>query len=304
MTARGLVNLLIVYVVWGSTYLAIRVAVQPGAGIPPFTLGMARTLVAGSVLLLWGFLRKGRSRLTGRDIAVFAASGILMWTIANGMVVWAEQRIESGLTAVLLATTPLWTVAIESVMDRRWPPARIWLALLIGFAGTVVLSIPELRSGNASDALSIILLILAPITWSMGILLQQRHASDQPARVSSGFQMVFAGLGFALLVWIAGEPAPQPTTEAIYAWIYLTVFGSIIAFTSFVAMVRELPTSLSMTYAYINPVIAVFLGAWLLSETVTVYTLFGTGLVLLGVIGVFRERARETDRLNMQTSRG
>jgi drug/metabolite transporter (DMT)-like permease len=103
ITSRGLANLLIVYFIWGSTYLAIRVAVRPGAGIPPFTLGMVRTLIAGGALLLWGILSKGPPKLTRRDLAVFAASGILMWTIANGMVMWAEQRIESSLAAVSMA---------------------------------------------------------------------------------------------------------------------------------------------------------------------------------------------------------
>jgi drug/metabolite transporter (DMT)-like permease len=290
LTARSLSNLLIVYFVWGSTYLAIRVAVRPGSGIPPFTLGMVRTLIAGVVLLLWGILRKRSQKITRRDITVFALSGFLMWTIANGMVVWAEQRIESGITAVILATAPLWTIAIESLADRQWPPLKIWVALTVGFTGIVVLSIPEIGAGDRSDTLSIILLILAPITWSIGILVQHRHASPLPARVSSGFQMIFAGLGFAVLVLLAGETAPHPTPEAFFAWVYLIVFGSIISFTAFVAVVRDLPTSLAMTYAYVNPVIAVILGALLLSEQVTVYTVVGTGLVLLGVLGVFRQR--------------
>ncbi len=292
VTTGALVNLFIVYLVWGSTYLAIRVAVRPGAGIAPFTLGMTRTLVAGTLLLLWGFVRKGSLKITRRDLLAFAASGILMWTIANGMVMWAEQRIESGIAAVLLATTPLWTVAIEALLEREWPPGRIWVALTIGFAGTVVLSIPELGKGDVGDTLSLILLILAPITWSIGILVQRQHDSPLPARVSSGFQMIFAGLGFGILVLLAGEPLPQPTREALFAWIYLVVFGSIIAFTAFVATVRDLPTSLAMTYAYVNPVIAVILGAWLLSERVTIFTLIGTALVLVGVIGVYRERVR------------
>ncbi len=292
VTTGALVNLFIVYLVWGSTYLAIRVAVRPGAGIAPFTLGMTRTLVAGTLLLLWGFVRKGSLKITRRDLLAFAASGILMWTIANGMVMWAEQRIESGIAAVLLATTPLWTVAIEALLEREWPPGRIWVALTIGFAGTVVLSIPELGKGDVGDTLSLILLILAPITWSIGILVQRQHDSPLPARVSSGFQMIFAGLGFGILVLLAREPLPQPTREALFAWIYLVVFGSIIAFTAFVATVRDLPTSLAMTYAYVNPVIAVILGAWLLSERVTIFTLIGTALVLVGVIGVYRERVR------------
>jgi drug/metabolite transporter (DMT)-like permease len=292
LTARSLTNLFVVYIVWGSTYLAIRVTVRPGSGIPPFTMGMVRTLIAGVVLLLWGSVGKGSLKITGRDLIVFASSGILMWTIANGMVMWAEQRIESGLAAVFLATIPLWTVALESFIEHQWPRTRIWVALIVGFSGTVMLSIPELRSGDATDTFSVILLVLAPIAWSIGILLQRRHSTLLPARVSSGLQMVFAGLGFAVLVLVAAEGSPHPTREALLAWIYLIIFGSIIAFTSFVAMIRELPTSLAMTYAYVNPVIAVILGAWLLTESVTVYTLVGTGLVLLGVIGVFWEKGR------------
>ncbi|TFH35303.1 MAG: EamA family transporter [Anaerolineales bacterium] len=291
VTARGLTNLFIVYLVWGSTYLAIRVAVRPGAGVPPFTLGFGRTLVAGALLLIWGFLRKGAVRPTRRELAVFAGSGLLLWTGANGMVAWAEQRIDSSFAAVLIATTPLWTVAIESIMDRRKPPAKVWVALLVGFAGTVVLSAPKLRADNSGDFLSIFVLILAPLTWALGTLLQRRNPSQLPARVSAGYQLIFAAMGFAVLMLLAGEGMPRPTPEALLAWVYLIVFGSIFAFTAFVSMVRELPTSLAMTYAYVNPVIAVFLGAWLLSEALTIPTLIGSGLVLLGVVGVFKGRS-------------
>jgi drug/metabolite transporter (DMT)-like permease len=252
-------------------------------------LGFVRMLIAGAVLLLWGVLRSGLMRPTARELGVFAASGLLLWTIANGMVMWAEQSIDSSIAAVLLATIPLWTVAIESILDRRMPPTRVWGALLVGFTGTVVLSAPELQSDTGGETLSIILLILAPITWALGILLQRRNPTQLPARVSAGYQMVFAALGFAVLILLAGEGLPQPTPEAFIAWAYLIVFGSIITFTAFVSVVRDLPTSLVMTYAYVNPVIAIILGAWLLSEEVTWNMLLGASLVLLGVGGVFRE---------------
>jgi drug/metabolite transporter (DMT)-like permease len=291
VTTRGLANLFIVYLVWGSTYLAIRVAVRPGAGVPPFTLGFVRTLIAGLALLLWGFLRKGIAWPTRRELVVFAGSGLLLWTGANGMVAWAEQRVDSSIAAVLIATTPLWTVAIESILDRDMPHMKVWSALLVGFAGTVVLSASEFSGGTSGDKLSTLMLILAPITWSAGTLLQRRNPTELPARVSAGYQMIFAAVGFGFLIFLTGEEIPQPTKEAYLAWGYLIVFGSIIGFTAFVSMVRDLPTSLAMTYAYVNPVIAVLLGAWLLSEEITTSMLIGSGLVILGVIGVFRARA-------------
>jgi len=290
VSARGLANLFIVYLVWGSTYLAIRVAVRPGAGVPPFTLGFGRMLIAGFVLLLWGYLSKGIVKPTVRELGVFAASGLLLWTGANGMVAWAEQRVDSSFAAVLIATTPLWTVTIDSILDRRNPPAKIWAGLLIGFAGTMVLSAPGLTTSSSGDTQSIIMLILAPIAWSLGTVLQRRNPTRLPARVSAGYQMIFAAIGFAVLILLAGEDLPRPTTEALFAWGYLIVFGSIIAFTAYVSIVRELPTSLAMTYAYVNPVIAVLLGAWLLSEEVRVNTLIGGGLVIVGVVAVFRAK--------------
>lgn len=290
VTTRGLANLFIVYLVWGSTYLAIRVAVRPGAGVPPFTLGFGRMLIAGFVLLLWGYLSKGIKKPTARELGVFAASGLLLWTGANGMVAWAEQRVDSSFAAVLIATTPLWTVAIESFLDRRKPATKVWVALLIGFAGTAVLSAPRLTTNNSGDIQSIIMLILAPIAWSLGTVLQRRNPTQLPARVSAGFQMIFAAMGFAVLILLTGEDLPRPIPEALFAWGYLIVFGSIIAFTAYVSIVRELPTSLAMTYAYVNPVIAVLLGAWLLSEEVTLNMLIGGGLVVVGVVGVFRAK--------------
>ncbi len=112
-----------------------------------------------------------------------------------------------------------------------------------------------------------------------------------PVRVSAGIQLVFAGIGFGILMLVAGESWPQPTLQAALAWLYLIIFGSVIAFTAYVQVLQQLPSSLAMTYAYVNPVIAVFLGAWLLDEKLTLMTLVGAVLVLLGVLGVFRARA-------------
>jgi len=284
-------NLLTVYVVWGSTYLAIRLAVRPGAGIQPFTLGFVRMLIAGLILLLWGTLRGGVPRPTRRELGVLAGSGLLLWTGANGMVTWAEQRIDSSIAAVLIATIPLWTVAIEALLDRNPPSKATWLALLTGFSGTIILAFPRFSTTGSGDTLSLLLLILAPVAWSLGTLLQRRNPTRMPGRVSAGIQLIFAALGFGILMLLAGESWPQPTLQAALAWLYLIIFGSVIAFTAYVQVLQQLPTSLAMTYAYVNPVIAVLLGAWLLGESLTMTTLAGAALVLLGVVGVFRTRA-------------
>jgi drug/metabolite transporter (DMT)-like permease len=285
-----LLNLSIVYVVWGSTYLAIRVAVRPGAGIPPFTLGAVRLTIAGLILIAWGVLRKRRARLSREELIVLAVSGLVMWTLGNGLVAWSEQRVDSSLAALVIASTPLWSAGIEAILDRRIPSITLILALLIGFAGTAILSLPSLSSGAGADMLAMIALLLAPIVWALGSVLQSRRALSISARISSGYQQLFAGLGLVLLVFLANEPAPQPTPEAWIAWVYLLVFGSLIAFTAYVGALQLLPVSVVMTHAYVNPVIAVLLGAWILDEKITLPTVVGAGMVLLGVAGVFRDR--------------
>jgi drug/metabolite transporter (DMT)-like permease len=291
VTPRGLANLFIVYLVWGSTYLAIRIAVRPEAGVPPFTLGFVRMLVAGTILLIWGTLRSGTLRTGWREMGVLAGSGLLLWTGANGMVAWAEQRVDSSFAALLVATIPLWTVALEGFLERRLPSPRIAIALMIGFSGTVILSAPKLQTAAAGDTLSVVMLILAPISWALGTLLQQRHPVQMSARLSAGYQLLFAALGFGVLALLAGEPRPEPTAPALLAWLYLILFGSVLAFTAYVEVLRSLPVSLAMTYAYINPVIAVALGAWLLQESLSWHTLLGAVLVLVSVATIFRERA-------------
>jgi len=291
VTARSLANLLIVYLVWGSTYLAIRIAVRPDSGLPPFTMGLGRLLAAGSVLMLWSGLRGSFRWPDRRELAVLAISGLLIWNGANGIIIWAEQRVDSSFAALLAATIPLWTVALESIFDRQLPPGKVLLALLIGFAGAALLVAPQLQLRAVGDRASVVLLVLAPVSWSLGSLLQQRHPVRMGARLSAGYQMLFAAAGFGMLVLLAGEPRPQPTAGAFLAWGYLVLFGSLLAFTAYVEILQTLPVSLAMTYAYVNPVIAVALGAWLLHEPVTWTTLIGATLVLLSVAAIFRARA-------------
>lgn len=294
--ARGIVNLFIVYIVWGSTYLAIRIAVRPGSGIPPFTLGMVRILIAGILMLLISALRRSSMRPTRKELVVMACSGVLLWTGGNGMLNWAEQRIDSSLAALLIATVPLWMVLMESILDRKKPSSGLVLSLIVGFAGIALLSVTTLQTGDMGDILSLLALVLASISWTLGSLLQSRMPVSLSIEVSAGYQQIFGGLGFVVLVLLTGEPRPTPTTDAWLAWGYLIFVGSLIGFTAYVRILQLLPMSVAMTYAYVNPVVALFLGAVILSEPLHITTLAGAALVLLGVAGVFRERKRSKSR--------
>jgi drug/metabolite transporter (DMT)-like permease len=287
---EGLLHLLVVYVFWGGTYLAIRFAVREGSGFPPFIMAGSRFLVGGLILLGIALLRKHSLRLSLRDFGLLFVSSVLLLNGGNGLVSWAEQRAHSGYAALVVGTTPIWTALVESLVDRRRPTGRLIVSLLIGFAGLAVLTAPVIQSGGKSDIYASIALVLAPLSWSVGAVIQQRKPVKLPPLVSSGYQQLLCVIGFSVMALGHGEGTPHPTTEAWFAWGYLVIFGSVMAFTSFVMALQLLPIPLVMTYAYVNPVIAVFLGWLLLGEPVTPDTLVGTLMILTGVAGVFREK--------------
>jgi len=286
----GLLHLMVVYFVWGSTYLAIRVAVREGAGFPPFFMAMMRVGAASAILLGWAALKKERLRLTPGEFLLMFGSGILLWVGGNGLVTWAEMRAASGLAALLVAAMPIWSEAITMVVDRRLPSVRMFGSILIGFAGVGLLSWPVLRTGTTGDILAVVALLLAPLFWAIGSIWYQRRKTDLSTIAVSGWQQLLGGVGFLVVVLLRGETLPQPTGEAWLAWVYLTIFGSVIAFTSYMTTLRRLPVRVVMTYAYVNPVIAVFLGWLILDEVVTGWTLGGAGLVIAGVAGIFNNR--------------
>jgi drug/metabolite transporter (DMT)-like permease len=290
---RGLFHLVIVYVVWSSTYLAMRVAVRPGAGFPPFTLGAARCAIAGVLLLAWMTWRGGRVRPTRAELLALVVSGTLLWTTGNGFVLFAEQRVESALAALLLSSTPIWVALLEAWVDRQYPTPLLALSLLVGFSGTALLSAPALRLGASADALSVLALLLGALSWGGGSLYQRRRHIGLDPVVSSGYQQLFGGAGMAVLALLSREPLPRPTPAAWAGFVYLLIFGSLVAFTSYLLALRLLPTRIVFTYAYVNPVIAVFLGWLILGERVGGWAMAGAALVLVGVAGAFRARLNE-----------
>jgi len=288
VTSAGLINLFIVYLVWGSTYLAIRMGVRSGAGFEPFWFGGMRVFTAGIILLGWGLIRGKEIRPSKKDLLILMGSGFLLWIGGNGLVVWAEQQVNSGIAALVVATVPIWVAFLDSILDSRIPKLPVILSLIIGFFGIFILSLPVFTSGIRADLLSILALLLASFSWASGLVLQTRHPVALSRGVSSGYQQLFGGIFFTVIALIVREPLPTPTTQAWLAWGYLVIFGSVIAFTSFVTALQILPTRLVTTYSYVNPVIAVLLGWLILGEPITYWTIAGGVLVLIGVTGIYR----------------
>jgi drug/metabolite transporter (DMT)-like permease len=259
-----------------------------------------RVLAAGLILFSWVALSGKRLWVGRRTLGVLVVSGVLLWLGGNGLVSWAERRAESGYSALLIGALPLWVTIMESVIDRRMPTWRLVAALLIGLAGVAVLNGPVLLEGSSQDLYAAIALVGAAVSWGIGVIYQKRKAPVLDAEVSSGYQQLAGAFGLFLAAVATGEPGPEPIPEAWAAWAYLVVFGGVIAFTSFIKALRLLPTSVVMTYAYVNPVVAVILGRLVLGEPITAWTVGGTLLIVLGVMGVFHERrtaqARETPR--------
>jgi drug/metabolite transporter (DMT)-like permease len=287
----GVLNLLVLYVIWGSTYLAIRLAVRDGAGWGPFWLGATRVFVASAVLFLINWLRGVRLRPSREELWVLAVSGVLLWVGGNGGVNWAEQKMDSGLAALVIGSLPIWVALMEAILDRRRPSLLLVASLVAGFAGLVVLIAPSMGEGLGGDVLGVLVVLAGTICWGIGSILLNRRPVQLDPIVTSGWQQLLGGLGFTAFALLLREPAPNPTPQAWMAWAYLVAFGSLIAFTSFVVVVKLLPPTVAMTYSYVNPVIAIILGWMILSEPLSWTIVFAAVLIIAGVWGVFRDQA-------------
>jgi drug/metabolite transporter (DMT)-like permease len=248
-------------------------------------------------LITWAALSRKRIRPTRRELLVLGGSGLLLWTGGNGLVVWAEQWADSGLAALMVGTTPIWAVLIDAALDRRRPSAVLIGSLASGLLGIGLLSAPVLARGVRADTMSVLALGVAEVAWALGSVLQNRNPVELSLRASSGYQHLAGGLGFLILVLLMREPLPRPTPQALAAWGYLVLFGSILAFTSYVSILRVLPVSIATSNAFVNPVIAVVLGAALLDEPISIWNVSGAVLVLLAVAGAFRDRQLQRGRM-------
>jgi len=272
-----------VWVIWGSTYLAIRFVVET---MPPLLSASIRWMIGGSVLYLIAIRRGDRSdRPTLRQWRSAAIVGTALCLGGNGLVAIAEQRVESGTAALLVATVPLWVAVFEWGRHRARLSPPVLAGLVIGFAGTAVLVKPG--GDGAVDAGGASLVLLAAALWAAGSL-YSRHA-ELPSRplVAAGMEMICGSVACAIAGIAGGEigrfDVAAISQSSAFALLYLAAFGSIIGFTSYVWTFRNVPTSLATTYAYVNPLIAVILGNLLASERFTSTMLIGGGIIVVAV---------------------
>jgi drug/metabolite transporter (DMT)-like permease len=285
---QGLALLGVVYLVWGSTFIAIHFAIS-GEGFSAFTLGALRLAGAGAIMLLWAALAGQKLWHSPRAVLDEAVAGSLLWLGGNGLVIWALARVETGYAALMMSSIPMWAVVIESVARRRLPAPSIVRALALGFAGIAVLSLPAMTSGRA-DFSALVALMAAAACWAAGSVYQKSRPSRFAPVASAAQQLLLAALGFAVVALLAGEEWASPAPASWWALAYLALVGGVVGFGSYVAALRTLPVALVMTHAYVNPVVAVLLGWFFVNEAITPFTWLGTALVLVGVAATFRQR--------------
>jgi drug/metabolite transporter (DMT)-like permease len=276
-----------VCLIWGTTYLAIKIALET---IPPFLMGGIRYLIGGSILAVWVLVR-GQALPPPREWGRLALLGFLMITLGNGGVVWAEQYLASGLTAVVIATSPFWMVAIDAWLpgaDRL--SARQWGGLFIGFLGIVMLVWPDISLGGVTGrgvVLGVLSVQVACIGWAIASAYTRRHSMSRNVLGIAAVQMFFGGLFMTLAGTAMGEWAHlsfSPRTLA--SLVYLTLAGSVIAFAAYSYALRHLPIATVSLYTYVNPVIAVALGTLLLGEPFRLSMIAAALVIVVGMLVV------------------
>jgi len=281
-------HLCMVYSVWSTTYLAMRIGVGFSSGFPPFLFGLLRMPLAALILLLIARIQGLRMRPTSGELWSLCAVGNLLWLGGHGMILWASQHADSGFTCLMASSAPIWAAVIELFFYKKRLSLPLVLSLLVGFAGIAVLTSSSAGRGTAIGLPVIAALVTAPLSWALGSVVQARRPVNLAPHVMSGYHHLAASLGYLIVVLLLGEPAPHPTLSSWIAWGYLVIFGSVFAFTSYVIALKLLPIRIVMTYAYVNPVLALFLGRLILHEPITPRTLAGAALVLLSVCAIFR----------------
>jgi len=286
----------IVYVVWGSTYLGIRVVVET---MPPLLTSGLRFGLAGG--LMWAFvaLRKGRrgARLTRSQLLACTLVGAGLVAGGNGLVMVAEQDVPSGLAALIMAAIPLWVVLMRAVTGERVGVATL-VGVAIGFAGVALLLLPG-GGGEHADLVPLLTVVAASFCWSLGTMLSKRLDMPPDAILSTGAQMVTGGLIAGTAGLLAGETADFDlstfSTRSWVAFAYLVLVGSIVAFTAYSWLLQSAPVSTVATYAFVNPVVAVFLGWLILDEKVTTTILVATAVIVGSVAMIVRRESQPAD---------
>jgi drug/metabolite transporter (DMT)-like permease len=273
-------------VVWGSTYLAIRVVVRE---MPPLLAAALRFFSAGVVMAGAAvFVDRRRPRPSRRQILDYALVGVLLLAIGNGLVMRAERDIPSGIAALIVATVPLWIVLLDGLRKggQPWTP-RAWAGALVGLVGVALVARPEGGHLTREHWTGVLGLQVAAISWTLGTLYTQSRPQKLPLFTASAVQMLAGSAVLFLEAFALGEDPARLLRASPTAWsalLYLLVFGSLVGFTAFAHCLNELPAATVGTYAYVNPVVAVALGALLLGEPVSPGLLLGGLLIVFSVI--------------------
>jgi len=286
--------LAVIYVVWGSTYLAIRVMVET---IPPLLGAGVRFAVAGATMYAWLAWRRPGLRVTRRQLGAAALVGVLLVVGGNGLVTVAERDVPSGLAALLIASEPLWVILLRRVAGDRLSRGSL-LALIVGFAGVSLLLAPGQRPEGVGIA-GLVLCLIAAASWASGSFASSRLSLPQDALHSTALQMmiggaVMTGAGFAFGE-AGGFAFADVSLESALSLAYLFVFGSLLAFTAYAWLLQNVPISTVSTYAYVNPVIAVALGWAILSEPVSALTIAATAVIVASVAFTVRREGVARD---------
>jgi drug/metabolite transporter (DMT)-like permease len=283
----------ILYLVWGSTYLAIRYAIET---MPPILMVGTRFLAAGVLLFGWLMLRPrpdgGRRSLpSGAEWRRETLIALLLISAAYGLVAWAELTVPSGVVALLAGTTPLWMVVLPSFRNGRQRPTALALGgVAIGIVGQALLLAPGSLAGQTVNPLGAAAVVLASVAWAVGSLRTRRPPQPADTLLASAMQMLVGGAALVALGLLLGEGAhlqlDAVSSRSFAAWVYLVVAGSVVAYTAYVWLLGRTSPARVSTYAYVNPLVAIALGWFLAHEPVGARTLVASGLILVAVLAI------------------
>lgn len=283
-----------VYIIWGSTYLGIRYAIET---LPPFLMAATRFLIAGPILFAW-MLRKSGERPTLIQWRSAAIVGALLLLGGNGGVTWAEQHVTSSFTALVVGAMPLWMVILGWLVFGHGRPTGVMaVGLAVGLAGVLLLVGPaELMGGEHVETAGVVAVLIATLCWATGSLYSRRASLPKNPLLSTGMEMIAGGVLLLVVGLLSGEAADlnlsNVSLKSITALAYLTFFGSLVAFTAYIWLLNNTTTARASSYAYVNPVVALFLGWTLAGEPLTARTIIAAAIIIASVIVITSYRAQ------------
>ncbi|WGD56675.1 EamA family transporter [Bradyrhizobium sp. CB1650] len=281
-----------IYLLWGSTYLALALALQ---SLPPFTVMAARCLIGGAILYA-AARAAGTSAPPLKAVMLAAFCGVLFFVGCHGLLAYAQQRVHSGLAAILLATIPLWITLLQVLVPGGERPTWKTIAFLFpGVAGVALIASQETSTGGvrASD---IVLLLVASLSWAAGTFVSERYSGSFSPLALSGLELLAGGIALLAVGATRGEfgglHLSNVSAVSIAGWAYLTLMGTVVAFAAYIWLLKQVPATLVATYTFVNPIIAVLVGWIFLGEKLSFWMLAGAALVIASVAGMLLARSK------------